>query len=256
MKEVKINKHTLLVYSSIDEIPIINFHKYNKYLMFDSYVGSSVADVYSHINKAIQLIDVNANKAKDELLNLLSCISMIENEVSPKHMAFIALVHSIDGDRITDYSDENIKKIIHSINTVKESLISRLLLEIKKKIQNELELYFPKIFDGALENTACNKMYNRIFLQLNHIIYDKDYSKEISAIDRDLLNLYFPKTFINENSAEIQYDKQFENACLLISQKSSLDVHSMTTLQFYIVLDTIKTQIDFETKAYKQNGKR
>ena len=32
MKTVKINNHELKLYDSIDEMPIVNFQKYNKYI--------------------------------------------------------------------------------------------------------------------------------------------------------------------------------------------------------------------------------
>ena len=61
MKQMLINKKTICVYDSIDELPIVNFQKYNKYLMIDSGIGSDVDDIDTHITKIAKYI-----KSKDE----------------------------------------------------------------------------------------------------------------------------------------------------------------------------------------------
>jgi len=39
MKNLIVNKKVVRVYDSIDEMPIVNFQKYNKYLLIDSGIG-------------------------------------------------------------------------------------------------------------------------------------------------------------------------------------------------------------------------
>ena len=48
----KVNKHTVEIYDSIDELPIQRFQKYNKFLLIDSGVGSDLQDVLNHIDRA------------------------------------------------------------------------------------------------------------------------------------------------------------------------------------------------------------
>lgn len=252
MRTEHINGKKLLIYSSIDELPIINFQKYNKYLIFDSSIGSNVDDVQAHISRTLKLIDSNTEKAKKELTNMLQSLYMIANEISPKHMAFASLIHSIDGEKVTDYSDENLQLIIKSLNNCKNSFLDKLLSEIKKKISSELEVYFPQMFENAIEKEAYSRIKRKALLQLESIIDGVDNSDEIKAIDEQNMIAYMPKTFVGEKSAEIEYDKNFENTCLLISQKTSYDAHIMTTLQFYITINSVKAQIDAELKAYSK----
>ena len=47
MKTLYINNHEIKVYDSIDELPIINFQKYNKYVLIDSGLGSDIDSVNS-----------------------------------------------------------------------------------------------------------------------------------------------------------------------------------------------------------------
>lgn len=252
MRTAVLNNKKLLLYSSIDELPIINFQKYNKYLLFDSSIGSDINDVQAHISKILKLIDHDSEKAKSELINMHQSINMIANNISPRHLAFASLIHSIDGEKITDYSDDNLRLIIDSINTVSNSKITNILLEIKKKISEELELYFPQMFESALEKEAYSRIKQKALLQLDTILTGNDNSRAIKLIEEQELLAYSPKIFIGHNSEEINMDKKFENACLLISQRTSYNAHSMTALQFYTALNSIKSQIDAELKAYSK----
>lgn len=254
MKETYVNKKKILLYSSIDELPIVNFQKYNKYLLIDSGIGSDVDDVDSHIiniAKAIKAKD--SKKALQELQNLRQNIHMINNEISPKHLAFAALIHSIDGKEVTDLSDENLKSIVESLNKVKRSWLISLLVELKKKLESELELYFPEDFIGVKEKSTYDLLKQRALLVADSMIRSHNNKEQIEQIDAKLFKQYTPKSFIGEKSIEISYDKSFESACLLIAQKSSLNPKSLTVLQFYSALNSIKNQLEAEAKSYKKH---
>lgn len=51
MKNLIVNKKVVRVYDSIDEMPIVNFQKYNKYLLIDSGIGSDADDIDAHITR-------------------------------------------------------------------------------------------------------------------------------------------------------------------------------------------------------------
>lgn len=111
MKSLLINKKIVRVYDSIDEMPIINFQKYNKYLLIDSGIGSDADDIDAHIVKIAKYIKSNNNrKALQELQNMRQNIYMVNSEISPKYLAFAALIYSIDGKKVDDLSDDGLKK--------------------------------------------------------------------------------------------------------------------------------------------------
>ena len=62
MKDLLINKKVVRVYDSIDEMPIVNFQKYNKYLLIDSGIGSDADDIDAHIVKIAKYIKSSNNK--------------------------------------------------------------------------------------------------------------------------------------------------------------------------------------------------
>lgn len=252
MKSLIVNKKVVKIYDSIDEMPIVNFQKYNKYLLIDSGVGSDADDIDTHITRIAKFIKANNNKkAMQELQNMRQNMYMVNNEISPKYLAFAALIQSVDGKEISDLSDDSLKNTLNDIKVIKHSTIVDFLVWLKKKVATELETYFPGDFTSAKEKDAYDKLRQRTLFVLDSIINDNDNSEKIEELDRLLINMSSPKTFIGSESVEIKYDKQFESMCLLIAQKVGLDAKKMTVLQFYNAIDTIKKQIEAESKQVK-----
>lgn len=257
MKSLLINKKIVRVYDSIDEMPIINFQKYNKYLLIDSGIGSDADDIDAHIVKIAKFIKANNNKkALQELQNMRQNMYMVNNEISPKYLAFAALIHSIDGKEVNDLSDDGLKKLLQNLKDIKHSKVIDFLLWLKKKVTSELETYFPGDFVNPKEKEAYDKLKNRTLLVLDSIINDTDNTEQIELIDTMMLNMHTPKVFIGSESIEVKYDKQFESTCLLIAQKTNMDARKMTVLQFYNAIDNIKAQAEAEAKSLKKHKKR
>ena len=253
MKTVKIGNHTLKLYESIDEMPIVNFQKYNKCILIDSGLGSDVDSVDSHIvNIAKYINSGNTKQAMQELQNMRQNLHMIVSNVSPKHLAFAALIYSIDGKVQTDLSDSRLQEIIDEIQDMPNSLLVDILMGLKKKLSTELETYFPSEFDSAKEKEAYSKLKMKTILQLQQIAEDVDKSSEIAEIEDFLFSLHKPKVFIGKDSQEIKYDKQFESACMIISQKTGMNAKNMTVLEFYNTLLNLQKQAEAEKKAYKR----
>ena len=181
---------------------------------------------------------------------------MVNSEISPKYLAFAALIHSIDGKEVNDLSDDGLKKLLQDLKDVKHSKVIDFLLWLKKKVTSELETYFPGDFVNPNEKEAYDKLKNRTLLVLDSIINNTDNTKQIESIDTTMLNMHTPKVFIGSESVEVKYDKQFESTCLLIAQKTNMDARKMTVLQFYNAIDNIKAQAEAEAKSLKKHKKR
>lgn len=251
-----INGFVLKLYDSIEDMPIENFQKYNKYLLIDAGIGSDVNDIDAHIAKIAKYINAdNKKEALQELINTRKNLYMVNSNISPKHLAFAALIHSINGNKVTDLSDDNLKKVLSDIREIKRSTIADFLYRLKKKVQAELETYFPNSFSAsAKDREAYDKVKRRTILELESIINSIDNSDNIKAIDAELFMLYHPKSFDGSGSVEVQYDKSYQNALLLISKELNLDTKNMSTLQFYNALELIKKQYDERSKSLKQKG--
>ena len=198
----------------------------------------------------------NNKKALQELQNMRQNMYMVNSEISPKYLAFAALIHSIDGKEVNDLSDDGLKKLLQDLKDIKHSKVINFLLWLKKKVTNELETYFPGDFVNPKEKEAYDRLKNRTLLVLDSIINNTDNTKQIESIDTMMLNMHVPKVFIGSESVEVKYDKQFESTCLLIAQKTNMDARKMTVLQFYNAIDNIKAQAEAEAKSLKKHKKR
>lgn len=254
MKQISIKNKTVLLYDCIDEMPIVNFQKYNKYLLIDSGIGSDIDDFDNHIVKLAKYIKSgNKENAIKELQNMRQNLCMISSNISPKYLAFTALIHSIDGKEVKDLSDDSLKAILEDFKEVKHSWLVDLLNKIKKKISDELELYFPQDFVNPKEKEVYDRLKQRTLLVLEGITDGKDNASAIDEIDMYLFSLHKPSSFDGSSSAEIKYDKQFESMCIIIAQKTSLDAKKMTVLQFYSSLENLKQQAEAEKKMLKRH---
>lgn len=256
MKTIHLNNKTIKLYDCIDELPIINFQKYNKYLLIDAGLGSDANSIDTHIVNIAKYIQKNDRaKAIQELQNLRQSMHLIVSNVSPKYMAFAALIHSIDGKKLDDLSDDNLRSIIEKLNEVPHGFITSVLFDLKKKLSTDLETYFPSEFESAKEKEAYSKLKARTILQLQEIADEIDNAERIDEIDKALFDLKKPRNFAGKTSEEIKYDKQFESACMLISQKAGMNAKKMTTLEFYSVMDNISKQLEAERKVYNSHKK-
>jgi hypothetical protein len=257
MKSLLINNKVIRVYDSIDEMPIINFQKYNKYLLIDSGIGSDADDIDAHITRIAKFINSNNKKnALLELQNMRQSMYMVNNEISPKYLAFAALVHSIDGEEAKDLSDDGLKNMLERLKEIKHSRIIDFLAWLKKKVAAELETYFPGDFVSPKEKDVYDKLKQRTLLVLDTIINNTNNKEQIESIDTLMLGMYSPKSYTGSESVEVKYDKYFENACFFIAQKTGMDARKMTVFQFYNAVDNIKKLVEAENKSINRHKSR
>jgi hypothetical protein len=206
-------------------------------------------DINDRILKIMRYVDkADKTNAKIELDNLRQSLYLVSQETNVKHLSFMALVKSVDGVEVTDLSDDNLKKVQKTFESTALGFFRNLLNTFKKKVDTELNLYFPGQFDDAAIKEYHDKLRSRILFQLDTIIRNADHKQEIDQIDDFLLTLAKPKVFSGKESTEIKYDRQFEDMCLFLSHELSLDIDKLTVLQFYNSFEYIK-------KQRKKNGR-
>lgn len=84
--------------------------------MLSDDLGNDFADIDNmHISR-LMLVAGDKSKTLKEIQNLRILINNIISEVSPDQMAFAALIHSIDDVPVTDYSDDNLKRMLTMLN--------------------------------------------------------------------------------------------------------------------------------------------
>lgn len=127
------------------------------------------------------------------------------------------------------------------------------MIRSKKKIDEELQMYFPQTFDDAELKEYFDKLKRRTMLMLDSIINgetDKNKS-DIEKLTDELMIYSKPYIFSGADNMEINYDKQFERMCLNISQNLNVNPKNFTVLEYYNSYEYIKELIKERKKSIK-----
>lgn len=221
-------------------------------MLVDSGIGSDLNDFNTKISKIGAFMDKDRGLAKIELENLRQSLFLIANETNPKHLSFVPLIHKINGKLLTDLSDENIKRVLDRLGSIKKSRLDQLIDSVKKKIDQELEVYFPSNFGGVKAKEFYASLKDQTLLKLDQLIRGTDNLEKIKEIDNFLLTIARPQVFSGSSSVEITYDKKFDKMCLLLSKELKIDPDNITTFQFYNSFEYLKEL----HKNNKPNGRK
>jgi hypothetical protein len=132
MTELKINEHTVQLYSSIKELPIVLSKRMSTYLLQDTGIGSSMNDVDDHLARLrIFVSNDRKTEALEELKNLRFNLFSMLSGLNYQSLAFGCLIASVDGQPVTDYSSEGIAALVDKIG-ITQGDVEEYLDEIKK----------------------------------------------------------------------------------------------------------------------------
>ena len=259
MVKIKIGKHAVEMYDAIDELPIVRFHKYQKLLLIDAGVGSDIVAFDQRTEKMRRYImDGKTELAQKELENLRQAVFMIQNEISPKHRSFAVLVAKMDGRECSDLTDDALLRLTNELNDVPEKELTAQLEAVKKKIDEELRTYFPVLFADSTVKEYYDLLKKRTLAVLQNIIdgvENPDRTPEIEKLTTALITYSNPKTFSGTESAEIQFDRQFENICLVLSEQLHVKPKEYSVLEFYNAFDFVQERAKQAEKAQKRANK-
>lgn len=244
MKTIDLDGHKVEIYDSIDELPIVRFHAFNKMLLIDAGIGSDLADFDNHIERVTRFLMAKDNdNAIKELANMRQNIYMIQQGVSPKHMAFAALVKSIDGEPCPYASVNDIETTRHKLDACTRVKVATETEATKKKIEQELHVYFPTLQDDAEVKEYYDTLRKRTLLLLDIIENGETEEKrqEVEELTTRLVTSDKPRSFEGKNSAEVQHDRSFEDMCLVINKELHADAKKMTVLEYYNAFEFVKT---------------
>lgn len=250
MKEEKINGHRFEFYDSIEDLPIVRFHKYSKYMLVASGIGDSIADVDEHIERIMKLIDFDTAKAKRELLNMRHNIVTILSEQDIRHIGFMYFVYSVDGKVWEDFSDSGVHKLYEMVMDASELAMARAERDIRERLDEELRDYFPQVFEGENKN-LLDYARKRALLQIDEVLNDTDNSAEIAKLGELLSIGYKPLVFDGKESVELQFDKQFEQMCLALSKEFGGKAKEYSVMEYYSAYERLE-KINKELERIKK----
>lgn len=233
MKNVTLNGHRLSFYDAIEDLSISQFHKYSKYMLVEGGIGDSIESIDAHINKIGEFIKVDAEKAMRELMNLRQCIYMVANEQDIANKAMLCLVKEVDGKKWEDFSDGGIDELYRMVCGEQMRAFYKLRKEVLEKIDAELKIYFPSLFVGTDERNKLELMRKRALLQLAQITEGVNNNEEIAKLTSQIMQCEDVKSFEGTNSAEVEFDRQFEEMCLVLSKEFGGGIKNYSVMEFY-----------------------
>ena len=252
MKETILNGKKVVIYDSIDTLPVVRFHHYNRYLIVDSGIGSDMTDFDAHIEKVVRYIRKGDNEnAAKEMENMRQNVYMILEGQNVRHLSFACLVKSIDGVEQDDLSPEGLTRVLEQLGGAPLKDVTASAEEVKKKIDQELTLFFPALFDDVRTREYYDVLKRLTVTQLEQIADgDSDERKRRAEELRERLILYVkPKVFTGHDGVEVKHDKDFETMCLVITKETGRDAKRMTVLEYYNAYEYIKNQQKRQNKA-------
>lgn len=248
------------MYDAIEELPIVRFHKYQKLLLVDAGIGSDISAFDQRIEKTRRFLMAGKNEqAQKELANLRHCVWMIQTGTNPRNRAFAALVKTLDGRDCSDLSDDALEQILATLKDVPIKDITAQLDAVKKKIDAELMLYFPAIFNDSTVKEYYDILKRRTLAVLNNIVAgvpNPDGTPEIEKLTTELVTYSNPQSFSGPESAEIRFDRQFENLCLALSEQLHVKPKEYSVLEFYNAFDFLQERAKQAEKAQKRADAR
>jgi hypothetical protein len=137
--EVIYGSHKIEFFEGILDMPFERFNYYNKYVMLDSELGSTVSDFDKIVVRINEFVTKDMKEeATKELLNLRFVVNNILSDESHKGLAFATLIKKFDGKEVNDYSTHNLKKILSTLSKsglkVKDVLVKSEDLKKKSKL--------------------------------------------------------------------------------------------------------------------------
>ncbi len=254
MNKIKWNQHTVIIDDSIEDLPITRFNLYNLNLMKDAGIGSDLQDFDKRVYRVLELMKTDYAKGAKELINMQQAVHFVMKNVSPKMLAFVALIRKIDGREITDtdLSEEGCQDIINELGQKRFTIrmLKDHLFKAKKKIDSEFNIFFPDITSTPAVKQFYSSLLQRSLLLCRSIQYGfKPFEQQIQTIDFNLFDSIKPRVFSGQKGVEVTTIKGFEKTCAILQQNDIERPRSMTTLAYYEALAVVKAQIKQKMKS-------
>lgn len=225
-------------YSSATEMPIEREWAFKRYLLF---ISNGMHDPYEAVMKVSEFIQNESyEQAQAACRNWYQSIYMNLEMFDPQSFAFACLIHSIDGNERTDLTEDGLKETLDLIKdkVTKEEIIEKVY-EVKKKITNECEKYFPNLFDYKKREKNFISSYKNMIAELAKSAIAGEYTKQYHELHNYINGVLQPLYFDPESShsADISHDLYLENMSAKLSEFTSKDVKKMTVIEFYALLN-------------------
>ncbi len=141
LREVKLTgKNSFLIHESQKQLPINRYTDFQKYVLQDVGIGSTIESVDSHYRMLDTFLTADQTEdARRERYNLHSNLYLLINRINIEHISFACLIHSVNGQVLEDFSETNLIRICEQLGKMglTQQMVSDILNGVKKNlIQN------------------------------------------------------------------------------------------------------------------------
>ncbi len=146
---VEVKGHKIELYDSTQDLPILRFQKFNKYVMIANEVGNTFEDYDQRTVKALSFLQKEmVPEAIQELSNRRQTVFNAFNEFSPKSKAFAVLIKRIDGKYYDGYSPGELDEALKHLDRIGLSYVNSMetLNDVKKNSKRSFRYIFRRIF--------------------------------------------------------------------------------------------------------------
>ena len=256
MSIIKIGKHTVEIYDDIESLPVVRYHKYSKMLLVDAGIGSGAGAASEHLAKISAFVRQGKTaEALQGLENLIQSLEFSAAELNPKMLAFAALVKSVDGEPITDITDEGLQKTAKMFDGEPMGDVAHAFAGVKKKIDDSLRLYFPNFFEDSESKEYYDRLRRRVLCQLEAIRNGgaNCLNAELDKTTDDVLTFYKPLQYAGSTGMEVRHDKGFESLCVALAENLHIDAKKMSVMEYYNAVEYAQERAkETKTKTRKK----
>lgn len=246
MHELIKGSHTITLYRSADELPVMRYARFQKYLLMEAGVGADLESIGGHFAKLFEFQGLGMlAESQEETKNLYYNFYSILEEIHFPGLAFVCLVHNIDEWQLQDTSEESLKKCLQKLDAIglTQGDILAYIEDFKKKVHRELMYHCPAYFND--EDTL--QFYSNVKAKIAALIAEmegEDVELRLAQLDRFFAEQAAPHVFDSASmeNAAVSLDRNFETLCTILESNGVTGPQHLTTLQFYSRLDYFKRQ--------------
>jgi hypothetical protein len=125
----------ILLYDDAMDMPAALYKEFQKYLLQDAGIGSTMDDIITRYDAMFKHLAANKyTEAKTEAENLYYTSFAILEKLSYKHLSFGCLIHSVNDQVITDHSSNNLSDLIDGLSKkgLTQKMVEDAVLDSKK----------------------------------------------------------------------------------------------------------------------------
>lgn len=249
----EVNGHKIVFYDSVEDLPVVQFHRYSKYLLVEGGIGDTIQDIDRHITRVMNFLG-DRRKAQQELLNLRQALYVVATEQDIRNKATLCLVKSVDGKDWTDFSDSGLQTLYEMVQGASQRELNALAAQVRNAIDENLIQYFPRVFEDASQKNYTDLLRQRAMLQVVAMVKGEDNKEKLDKVNDKIYGMQNPKGFMGQDSEEVRFDKQFEDMCLLMAKEFGGGIKKYTTMEFYAAFERLTKQYN-EAKKIRNRRK-